>query len=187
MDIFQQGSIIAAVKTAQDLQVALASCVQDIFLLKANINTVSQWVDMCHAVGKRVFIHTDLAEGFGKDDASIEYIAKIIKPDGILSTKIGIVRTAMSLGLHAVYRVFLIDQQSMNSALSNIDKYHPTAIEIMPGVAYEAITELSSHKLGVNIIAGGFIRTKQSASMALSAGAVACSTSSQQLWAKDNQ
>lgn len=182
MNIFQQGNVIAAVKTAQDLEVALSSGAQDIFLLKANINTVSQWVDMCHSANKRVFIHTDLAEGFGKDDASLQYIADVIKPDGILSTKIGIVRTAIQLGLYAVYRVFLIDQQSMNSALANIDKYHPYAVEIMPGVAYDAIRELSDNAKDVHIIAGGFIKTKQSVAKAIESGALTCSTSSKQLW-----
>lgn len=182
MNIFQQGNVIAAVKTAQDLEVALSSGAQDIFLLKSNINTVAQWVDMCHSANKRVFIHTDLAEGFGKDDASLQYIANVIQPDGILSTKIGIVRSAIQLGLYAVYRVFLIDQQSMNSALANIDKYHPNAVEIMPGVAYEAIAELSEHAKDVHIIAGGFIKTKQSVEQALESGAAACSTSAQKLW-----
>ncbi len=181
MEIFVPGNIIAAVKTEKDLLVALDSNAQEIFLLKANINSIIRWVDMCHTRGKRVFIHTDLAEGFGKDDASLEYIANTIKPDGILSTKIGIVRTASQLGLCAVYRVFLIDQQSMNSALSNIDKYHPYAVEIMPGVAYKAIKELHE-RADVRIIAGGFIKDVQSAQLAMDAGAVTCSTSSQQLW-----
>lgn len=164
---------------------ALRSNADNIFLLKANINSATHWVDMCHKAGKKVFIHTDLAEGFGKDDASIEYLASTVKPDGILSTKIGVVRAANEYGLCGVYRVFLIDQQSMNSALVNIAKYHPYAVEIMPGIAYEAISELHQRSCA-NIIAGGFIKNSHSVKLAIEAGAVTCSTSSCHLWGLDN-
>lgn len=182
MNIFATGSVICAVKDNDELlNKALNSNSDNIFLLKANINSLQAVVNKCHQHLKRVFVHIDLAEGIGKDEASIQYIAEVIRPDGIMSTKANIVKLAQEHGLTAIYRVFLIDAQAMDSAKSNIAKYHPDAVEIMPGIAYEAITELKN-STNVPIIAGGFVRTKQNVKQACQSGAVACSTSNTTLW-----
>lgn len=176
-----QNDIICAVKDDNDLAKALTSNSNNIFLLKANINTVSSMVERCHSAGKKVYIHIDLAEGFGRDEATIRYISQVVKPDGILSTKVNIVKLAKEMGMVAILRVFLIDQQSMDSAAASVKKLQPDGIEIMPGIAYEAIRELTK-LTDLPIIAGGFVRTKESANMAFQAGAIACSTSKKELW-----
>lgn len=180
--IFPQGTVICAVKdNEQLLERALSSQRTDLFLLKANINSMADVVKRCHSIGKRVFIHIDLAEGVGKDEASIKYLADVVKPDGILSTKSSIVKLARDYGMIGIYRVFLVDAQAMDSAKYNLAKIKPDAIEIMPGIAYEAIRELRSFT-DIEIIGGGFVRTEENVKSALEAGAVACSTSNEQLW-----
>ncbi len=180
--VFHQDAIICAVKDNDAiLSRAIASKRKYIFLLKANINSMAEVVKRCHDADKTVFVHIDLAEGVGRDEASIKYIAEVVKPDGILSTKSNIVKLARDYGMLAIYRVFLVDAQAMDSAKYNLAKLQPDAIEIMPGIAYEAISELKSFT-DIEIIGGGFVRTEQNVRSALQAGAVACSTSNEQLW-----
>ena len=181
---FKKNTIICAVKNNEQIDCAIASKADNIVLLKANINTIDEIVERIHSANKKVFIHIDLAEGFGKDEASIEYISKHVKPDGVLSTKINIIKLCSERNMFAVYRVFLIDQQSMDSAIYNIKKFKPCAVEIMPGIAYEAIKELSQ-QTNIALIAGGFIRTKENVKQAFDAGAIACSTSKHDLWNYD--
>jgi glycerol uptake operon antiterminator len=179
--IFEYSKIICAVKNEAELTAALKTEYNTVFLLKADINSAAKQVKMCHDAGKRVFIHFDLAEGFGKDEASIKYLSNTVRPDGILSTKNSIVKLAKDYGMHAIYRVFMIDSQSMETATSNIAKLSPDAVEIMPGIAFEAIEELSK-RVEVQIIAGGFVRTQADVDNAVRAGAVTCSTTSPLLW-----
>ncbi len=176
-----QSSIICAVKTESQLKTALMSKSKYIFLLKANINTVLEEVKICHEHGKKVFIHIDLAEGFGKDEATISYLAKKIRPDGIISTKANIVKMCKDKGIFVVYRVFLIDGQSQNSAISNIKKLQPNSVEVMPGIAYEGLSDIKK-ECNTSLIAGGLITFSDQIEKALTAGAVAVSTSNAKLW-----
>ena len=40
-----------------------------------------------HKANKKVYLHIEMIEGFGKDEAAVRYIANNIKPDGIITTK----------------------------------------------------------------------------------------------------
>lgn len=181
--IFRESSIICAVKNDEMLSVALDSQCDVLFLLKADINTIFDTVDLCKSKRKKVFIHVDLFEGFGKDLSSIKFLSSKVKPDGILSTKSNLIKYAKDCGMSAILRVFMIDSQSMESAITNLEKLCPDAVEIMPGVAYDAIRELRNNTKN-QIIAGGFIKTYENAVNAFKAGASACSTSNPLLWAK---
>ncbi|MCM1043388.1 MAG: glycerol-3-phosphate responsive antiterminator [Corallococcus sp.] len=174
-------NVICAVRGEKKLQKALSSKSGSVFLLKADINTVQDVVERCHNAGKSVYIHLDLAEGMGKDEAGIRYIAQRIKPDGVLSTKINVVKMAKDYGLVGIYRVFMIDSQSMDTAVANINKVKPDAVEIMPGVAYDAIRYLKA-RVTTDVVAGGFVKTRENVANALQAGARACSTTEAELW-----
>lgn len=178
---FSENSIIYAVKGEKELERALGYGGSYVFFLKADINTVADEVARCRKAGKKSFIHIDLADGMGKDEAAIRFIAQTIRPDGILTTKINVVKLAKDYGMEVVYRVFMIDSQSMVTAVNNIKKYSPDAVEIMPGVAYDAIRELKN-ALSVDVIAGGLIHTEENVNNAFGAGAVAVSTSCEKLW-----
>ena len=178
---FNKNSVIYAVKGERELERALKKKGSYVFFLKADINTVADEVRRCREAGKKSFIHIDLADGMGRDEATIRFIARQIKPDGILTTKINVVKMAKDYGMEVVYRVFMIDSQSMASAVSNVKKYSPDAVEVMPGVAYDAIKELSE-VLPVDVIAGGLIHTEENVINAFKAGAAAVSTSCEKLW-----
>ena len=80
-----------------------------------------------------------MIEGFGKDEAAVRYIANNIKPDGIITTKASLVKAATSVGLSSIFRVFMLDSQSIKTAISNIERCKATNVEILPGLIPELI------------------------------------------------
>lgn len=173
--------VIAAVKSEKALEPALASACEVVFLLAGSINTLEETVGKVKAAGKEVYIHLDLMEGFGRDRHAIRYIKDRIGPDGVITTRSPLVKTAVELGLTAIQRIFLIDNLSIETGIQSVHKVRPHAIEIMPGLM-PAVTRRLCTAVNVPVIAGGLINEKEDVIQSLSAGAVGISTSKQTLW-----
>ncbi|MBQ6998580.1 MAG: glycerol-3-phosphate responsive antiterminator [Clostridia bacterium] len=62
-----------------------------------------------------------------------------------------------------------------------IDSVKPDMIEIMPGIAYKAISAFAE-KLSIPVIAGGLVQTSQEVEEAIKHGAEAISTGNTKLW-----
>ena len=150
-----------------------------IFLLNGDICDLKRNVLYAHDRGKKIFIHFDLANGLGKDESAVKFVADFIKPDGIISTKTSIIRAAKQKGLMTVFRVFIIDSQGVKTAVSNIEKTDCDFVEVMPGVIPGVIKSFA--KLNKKLIAGGLISSEEEVSAALNAGAIAVSTSCENL------
>ena len=150
--------IIAAVRNERDMEKALQSGVGMIFYLSPNILTMDETVDAVHEAGKKIFLHMDLAEGIGKDKSGIEYV-KQKGVDGIISTRVSIIKAAREAGLFTVQRFFIVDSQSVSTTLEGIKASKPDMIEIMPGIATKVIADLKG-KLNIPIIAGGMIESR---------------------------
>lgn len=172
--------IIAAVRRDEDMEYALKSGISIIFLLKTDINELGNTVDKVHGAGKKLFVHMDFAEGVGKDAAGCLYLKKL-GVDGIITTRANIVKTARDQGISTVQRVFIVDSQSVETAVDNIKKCVPSMIELMPGIATKAIS-FFKERVSVPIIAGGLISTRAEVQEAISAGADFVSTGDISLW-----
>ncbi len=83
-----------------------------------------------------------------------------------------------------VQRCFLLDSSSVKSGIEMAAKSNADFIELMPGVIPKAIKSMKRH-INQPIIAGGMIDDDKDADAALSAGAVAVSTSCDKLWYKE--
>ncbi|MBR5124194.1 MAG: glycerol-3-phosphate responsive antiterminator [Clostridia bacterium] len=177
---FEENPIIAAVKSAEELNRALASDVETVFLLHATLSTLSRRMESAREAGKRLFIHMDLVEGLSKDAAGVEFLASL-KPDGIISTRSGCIHAAREAGITCIQRFFMVDSRSVITALESIRQTRPDMIEILPGIAYKTITRMAS-ETDIPVIAGGLIETKEEIYKALSAGAAAVSTGARDLW-----
>ena len=174
--------IIAAIRNEKEMEKALLSGVETIFYLSPNILTLEGIVEKVHKVGKKIFLHMDLAEGIGKDKSGRQYV-KEKGVDGIISTRVNIIKAAREVGLFTVQRFFIVDSQSVSTTLEGIKASKPDMIEIMPGIATKVIADLKT-KLSVPIIAGGMIESRLEAKDALLHGASAVSTSKRELWGK---
>ena len=178
-----QSPIIAAVRTPSQLSRALLTPVQVIFLLGGDPDTLPALVQTAQSAQKLVFIHMDLVEGFSRDAAGVKWLARAARPSGILSTRAPILRAAADESLLTVLRIFMVDSSSLATGVRMAKSCEPTLIEVMPGLVTRAIRRLSD-SVGQPVIAGGMLEAAEDVEAALSAGALAASTSSENLWAR---
>ncbi len=177
----KKNPIIAGVKDTENLEAALQSDCEIVFLLCGNIFNLKELAEKIKSKNKMLFIHIDLIEGFSKDATALRYIAEEIKPDGIISTKNSQLKAARNLGLLTVQRIFIIDSLSIDTAIKASQMINPDAIEIMPGIMPRITKQLSS-SLDVPVIVGGLISFQDEVNQATENGALGVSTSTKELW-----
>ena len=180
LDLLADGPVIAAVKDEPGLAAALGSDVSVIFLLSSDVLTIQDTVARVRRAGKRVFVHLDLVDGLAAREVSAEFIARHTEADGVISTKSSLTRRGRELGLVSIQRFFLLDSM----ALDNIQRQRAPdsdLIEVLPGLMPKIIRRVAQ-LTGKPVIAGGLISDKEDVTNALSAGAVAVSTTNQAVW-----
>ena len=172
--------IIAAVRNITEYNEAIESNCPIVFDLSPSILSIEEKVRIAHSKNKKLFIHLDLAEGIGKDKEGIKF-AKKLGVDGIISTRVNIIKIAREEGLFTVQRFFAVDSQSLNTAVETVKTSKQNMIEIMPGTVEKVISRLKE-KVSIPVIAGGLIETESEIKSALNAGAAAVSTGKKEFW-----
>ena len=174
------GTIIPATRSDEEFLCAVGSSHEVIFDLNPDLMNVSAKVKKAHDAGKRLFIHVDLAKGIGKDESGIRFL-KRIGIDGVISTKVNIIKLARECGLCTVQRFFIVDSHSIATTVDAVKSSKPDMIEIMPGTVYKIIERLKK-MVDIPIIAGGLIENEQEVNDAMKSGASAISTGRRELW-----
>ncbi len=174
--------VIAAVRDDKTFFRALKSNVKIIFDLSPSIENLEEKVMECQKYNKFFFIHIDLAEGIGRDKAGLKFV-KACGVDGIISTRVQLIKAASEVGLKTVQRTFIVDSQSIDTAISSF-KTKPDMAEIMPGVLSAKIIKRICESLNMPVIAGGLIETEEEVDTAILAGATLVSTGKEELWNK---
>ena len=177
--------VIAAVKNDAGLQAAVEmEEIQVIFVLYGDVCTIPAILERIKAAGKKAMVHIDLIAGLSAKEISVEFIARQTRADGIITTKPALVRRAKELGIFAVLRFFVID----SLALKNIENLEmqcgtsrPDFIEVLPGVMPKVLGRIAKVSR-IPMIAGGLITEKEDVIAALSAGAIAVSSTNQDVW-----
>ena len=177
--------VIAAVKNDAGLQAAVEmEEIQVIFVLYGDVCTIPEILERIKAAGKKAMVHIDLIAGLSAKEISVEFIARQTRADGIITTKPALVRRAKELGIFAVLRFFVID----SLALKNIENLEmqcgtsrPDFIEVLPGVMPKVLGRIAKVRR-IPMIAGGLITEKEDVIAALSAGAIAVSSTNQDVW-----
>ena len=173
-------SVIAAVRDSKILASSPLDSIDTVFLLSTNIIELEHTVKEIQAKGKEIFVHADFADGIGKDKFGMEFI-KNTGADGVISTRAGVIKAARDVGLKTVQRIFIVDSQSIETAIDSTRASKPDMIEIMPGVVPKVIEAMKS-RTDIPLIAGGLVSTADEVSKAIDAGAIGVSTSNTQLW-----
>lgn len=171
--------VVAAVKNDEGLTKALESECAAIFFLYGTILNIAELVRQVKAREKFAIVHADLIEGMSTRDISVDYLAQNTQVDGIISTKPNLIRRAHELGLITIQRFFLLDSIAFANVLrqsSNAD-----VVDILPGTMPQVIRRLTE-QLPQPCIASGLLRDKSDVMDALSAGAMAVSTTCEELW-----
>ena len=177
--------VIAAVKNDAGLQAAVEmEEIQVIFVLYGDVCTIPEILERIKAAGKKAMVHIDLIAGLSAKEISVEFIARQTRADGIITTKPALVRRAKELGIFAVLRFFVID----SLALKNIENLEmqcgtsrPDFIEVLPGVLPKVLGRIAKVSR-IPMIAGGLITEKEDVIAALAAGAIAVSSTNQDVW-----
>ena len=181
MEVLSDAPIIAAIKSEQELAACLKCDSRVIFILYGDICNLPAIVNTIKQAGKYAFVHMDLIDGLASRDIGVAFIRRQTNADGIISTKSSLIRRAKQEGLMTVQRYFLLD----SLVLENIEKQEAGScadlIEVLPGLMPKIIRRLVS-VTNKPIIAGGLIDDKEDVVNALSAGAVAISSSNQSVW-----
>lgn len=177
---FDENPVIAAVKSTEELTRALASDVETVFLLHSKLTDLGHAIDLARGAGKRLFIHMDLVDGLSKDAAGVDFLVSR-GVDGLISTRSACIHAAREQGMTCIQRFFMVDSRSVGTALESIRQTRPDMVELMPGIAYKAITRMAA-ATEIPVIAGGLIETKDEIFKALGAGAAGISTGASELW-----
>lgn len=173
--------VIAAVKDDKQLETAIKAECSVIFLLFGDILNIASLCDRVRSSGKHVIVHIDLINGLSSREIAADFIAGTTKADGIISTKPAIIRRAKELGLFTILRVFVIDSKALSNLEREVEMSRPDVVEILPGVMPDVISAICS-SCTTPIVAGGLISSKKDILAALSAGAVAVSTTHEESW-----
>ncbi|MBR6794320.1 MAG: glycerol-3-phosphate responsive antiterminator [Clostridia bacterium] len=179
LEYFDEVPIVAAAKSETELVECLESRSRVIFLLFGDLCTIASLVERVKEAGKIAIVHLDLIDGLAPKDVSVDFITERTRADGIISTKNSLIRYAHQKGLLTIQRYFLLDSrvlENMQRNSSPADFY-----EVLPGVMPKIIHQLVK-TTGKPIIAGGMIRDKEDVMGALSAGAVAISSTNKDVW-----
>ncbi|GGD28733.1 glycerol-3-phosphate responsive antiterminator [Pontibacillus salipaludis] len=173
--------VLSAVKSIKHFEQLLESDEEVIILLETRLSLLPKLVRKARKHGKKILVHTDLIQGLKNDDYGLEFLFHEVKPHGVISTRSNVITAAKRHNILAVQRLFLIDSQALDRNVAIMKKTQPDYVEVLPGLIPSFISEIKE-ELGIPIIAGGLIRTKEDVQLALTAGAHAVSTSRKELW-----
>lgn len=180
---FEENPMVVAITNQKNLDYALNSNKEIVFLLNGSISDLRVTVEKLLAKDKLIFVHIDMISGMSSSPAVVEFIGDMFdKKVGIITTKPALVKKAISENIRVIHRAFMVDSKSKNIFFENVSQnFTPDAVEIMPAMVYDVIKELREKFPNMTIIAGGLVKDKKEIYQIISSGADAISTSSLKL------
>lgn len=176
-----ESQVIASIMEPKYINKAISSSANIAFLLTGDLMSIKDHIEELKNANMIVFIHLDFVDGLSNSRRAIEYIAKILKPSGIITTKSNLIIYAKEYNLLTIQRIFLLDHSAVKKGIEMVNSSKPDAIEVLPGLMPRIIDELSK-ELSLPIIVGGLIDKEPEILDALKAGALAVSVSNPKLW-----
>lgn len=174
--------IAACIRGLEDLPEALKHPnIEIIFMLSGNLNYLPKLIKRAKEANKLLLVHIDLLEGIGKDRAGLHFLTRL-GLSGIVSTKSNIIKLAREEGLLTVQRIFVVDSESLRTAIKVAGKVQPHAIEVLPSTVPAYVIKDLQQSLHIPILAGGLVKTETDVREALGKGISAISTSLRDLW-----
>ncbi|HHY93347.1 MAG TPA: glycerol-3-phosphate responsive antiterminator, partial [Firmicutes bacterium] len=134
--------VIAVVRSSEGAGEALKAPTRCVLLATGDIESVNHYISLLQGQGKLVFLHTDLIAGLGCDHAAARFIARRLRPDGILTTHTQLIQAAHKEGLLTIQSLFLLDSLAVKNGLGAVLKSRPTAVQVLPGIVPRVIREL---------------------------------------------
>src|SRR5438477_5849549 len=179
--VARQFPVAAAMKSNEDMQVALDSDALLLFLLKGDAFQLAPFIAQAHQRSKGVVVHVDLVSGIGKDRAGIQYLRQI-GVDAIITSRSQLVSAGRAEGLVTIQRLLVADDSALETGIRTIARAAPDIVEVLPGIIFPEIAATLKQQLAGPFIAGGFIRTAADVARVHAAGVILSSSSTYALW-----
>ncbi len=181
LHLARQFPVAAAMKSDEDMQVALESDALLLFLLKGDAFQLAPFIAQAHQRRKGVVVHVDLVSGIGKDRAGIQYLRQM-GVDAIITSRSQLVSAGRAEGLTTIQRLLLLDDSALDTGVRTIARAAPDIVEILPGIIFPEVAQTLQRLLPGPFIAGGFIRTAADVTRVQAAGSILSSSSTYTLW-----
>jgi len=176
----EESKCCAAIVSDEQLELAMASRTPIVFVLRGNGLTLGPSIQRIHATGKLAAVHLDLVDGVRADPRGVAWLARL-GADAIITSHGRLMPVVRKEGAIAILRLLLSRRTHLDTALTAVSRAGPDIIEVLPGVILPSLGALMP-KLGVPLLAGGFIRTEADAEDVIAAGATGITTSAPNLW-----
>src|SRR5947207_10763407 len=173
--------VAAAIKSNEDIQVALDSDALLCFILKGDAFLLAPFAAQARERGKRLVVHVDLVSGVGKYRIGIQYLHDI-GVDAIITSRSQLVSAGKAEGLITIQRLLLLDDSALETGVRTIARAAPDIVEVLPGIIFPEMAPTLRQLLPGPFIAGGFIRTTADVARIQAAGALLSSSSTYELW-----
>lgn len=181
-DMVEANPVIAAIKDMDGLEKCCqAADLKVIFVLFGDICNISDIVRKIREAGKLAIVHVDLITGLSPKEIAVDFIKRQTGADGIISTKPVMIRRAKDLGMYTVMRFFILDSISLDNMGKQLTMVKPDFIEVLPGLMPKIIRKACT-EVKPPVIAGGLITDREDIMTALDAGAIAVSSTNQNVW-----
>ncbi|MGM0877507.1 MAG: glycerol-3-phosphate responsive antiterminator [Bacillota bacterium] len=179
---FNGQKVLPAIKRMKDFEKVVNSDFEYLVMLDVHIAQLESIATYARSYGKKLLLHADLIKGLKNDEYSAEFLCQRVKPEGLISTRGGVLKTAKKNGVLAIQRIFLLDTIAVETSYKLAAKINPDFIEVLPGIVLPYLIEKVNHDTGIPVIAGGLIHKKEEVENVLAAGAKAVTTSREELW-----
>jgi len=178
----EQTPIIPAIRRPDVVAQAVASSGKLVYLLTGDPENVETMIQQILSGNKIPIVNLDLLNGFSRDRFAVNYLKKV-GAQGIISTHLDPLRHALSIGLYAVQRTFLLDSGAMDTISNQLKNSPVHALEILPAlVAPKMLERVRALNLDLPLVGGGLIQTMKEVEALLAQGLSAVSTSNPEMW-----
>lgn len=174
--------IIAGIKSDEWLEKSKNSSCEIVYILYGNICTIADIVNEVKDAGKMAVVHIDLIAGLASREVSVDFIKKYTDADGIISTKPHLIKHANEVGLFTVQRFFMIDTITFDNIKKHVKDTKPDVVEMLPAGQAKMIRYAIEQVENKPLVASGLVLDKEDVMGALSAGAIAISTTNLEVW-----
>ena len=184
LNIWREFSVIGALRTSswKDINDEELSWCPVFFFLEGNVFTLREALKILPP-DLHLFLHLDLFGGIASDESGLLFMRETFPQiRGIISTRSRTLNLARKAGFLTIFRLFLIDSESLRTGLRIAQEISPDALEILPGIIFPQVRDSIPVENLPPLICGGFIRKKEEVEEIISRGAVAVSTSCRELW-----
>ena len=179
---YEQTPIIPAVRKAEHIDLAIAAHGKIVYLLTGDPDNYEMMIQKVLAADKLPIVNLDLLSGFSRDRFGVNFL-KRAGAVGVISTHLAPLRHALSVGLYAIQRTFLLDSGAMESITNQLRNASVHALEILPAqVAPKMLNRVRALSLDLPVVGGGLVQTMKEVEDLLSQGISAVSTSDPQMW-----